>query len=259
MLNIIILGDNIMKNIYLNTESLSWKVFIKYFILATLLLVSFIFMKRFGIIRIAAEILCNLVLGGLNVFMIIQIINPKLNSCIVEELSFRSESLSVIIVPILIAAITRIFTNFLQVMPVLFGGRVVGIAKGQMNLSSFNPIERIFVGTIVGPFFEEFLFRVVFFVTITYILEYFDNKFNYSISERVFDLRSVICWIIIIADNILFSLSHIPNIGNFHLYFIGGVVDTIVYIKYGFYASWLSHGFYNYFRFAFIFTLLGVS
>lgn len=147
----------------------------------------------------------------------------------------------------------------MQVIPILFGGNVIGIAKGQMDMSKFSPIERIFVGTIVGPFFEEFLFRVVFFTTIAYISGFIDSKFDYKLSKKIFNLRSIVCWILIIVGNILFSLVHVPDVSNFHLYFIGGLIDTIIYIKYGFYASWLSHGFYNYFRFPLIFSLFGVS
>ena len=150
-------------------------------------------MEAFGIIQINSEILYNIVLSGLYIFIMIQAISPKLNKCIVNELNFRSESLSVIVIPILVAVITRVFTNILQLIPVLFGGEAIGIAKGQMNMDTFTPIEKIFVGTIVGPFFEEFSFRVVFFTTIAYIVGFIDNKFNYSISKKVFNLRSMIC------------------------------------------------------------------
>lgn len=248
-----------MENIYLNESRLSWKTFIKYFMAVILLSVSFIFMEVLGIIQIDAEILYSTVISGLYIFFIIQAINPKLNKCIVNEISFRSESLEVILIPILTAAITRIFINVLQAMPILFGGDIIGIAKGQINMSTFNPIERIFVGTIVCPFFEEFLFRVVFFTTIAYITGYIDYKFRFKISSKVFNIKSYFCWIIIIVGNILFSLSHLPDVSNFHLYFIFGIVFSIIYIKYGFYASWLCHGFCNYFRFAFIFSLFGVG
>ena len=134
------------------------------------------------------------------------------------------------------------------------GREVLAFGKG----IGFN-IERIFVGTIVGPFFEEFLFRIVFFTTIAYILGFIDNKFGYKLSKKIFNLRGMLCWILIIIGNSLFSLAHVPDANNFHLYFIGGVIDTIIYIKYGFYASWLSHWFYNYFRFAFIFSWFGVN
>lgn len=80
-------------------------------------------------------------------------------------------------------------TNILQVIPILFGGNVIGIAKGQMDMSTFSPIESIFVVTIVGAFFEEFLFRVVFFTTIAYISGFIDNKFGYKLSKKIFNIR----------------------------------------------------------------------
>lgn len=41
-------------------------------------------------------------------------------------------------------------------MPILFGGDAIGIAKGEMNMSTFSPIEKIFVGTIIGTFLKNF-------------------------------------------------------------------------------------------------------
>lgn len=113
-----------MENIYLNGSSLSWKTFIKYYIGAILLGEVFIFMKALGIIKIDAEILYSMVQSGVYIFIIIQVINPKLNKCIVNELSFRSESLVVIVIPILTAIIKRILTNILQVMPIYLGVRL---------------------------------------------------------------------------------------------------------------------------------------
>lgn len=248
-----------MENIYLNESSLSWKTFIKYFIVVILLGVSFIFMDLLGIIQIHAEILCIEVITGLYIFLTIQVISPKFNKCIVNEISFRSDSLVVIVIPILVAVVRRVITNMLQVLPVIFGGEVIGEAKGQLDMSSYNPIDKIIVGTIVGPIFEEFLYRIVFFTFIAYVIGYIDNRFEKNFLKKLFDFKSILCWIIIVVNGSLFSLVHLPDISNFHLYFIGGVVYSIIYIKYGFYASWLCHGFYNYFRFAFIFSLFGVS
>ncbi|WP_196000000.1 hypothetical protein [Clostridium sp. 1001271B_151109_B4] len=59
-----------MENIYLNESSLSWKKFIKYFILAILLGVSFIFMELLGSIQIDAEILYTTVISGLYIFLL---------------------------------------------------------------------------------------------------------------------------------------------------------------------------------------------
>ena len=97
-----------MENIYLNESSLSWKTFIKYFIVAILLGVSFIFMEVLGIIQINAEILFNTVISGIYIFFIIQVINPRLNQCIVNEISFRADSVEVIMIPILVAVIKKV-------------------------------------------------------------------------------------------------------------------------------------------------------
>lgn len=108
-----------MENIYLNRSSLSWKMFIKYFIVAILLGVSFIFMELLGIIQIDAEILYTTVISGLYMFFIIQVINPKRNKCIVNEISFRSDSLAVIVIPIWVAVAKRVISNVLQVVPMI--------------------------------------------------------------------------------------------------------------------------------------------
>ncbi|QAS61812.1 type II CAAX prenyl endopeptidase Rce1 family protein [Clostridium septicum] len=88
-------------------------------------------------------------------------------------------------------------------------------------MSSYNPIDKIIEGTIIGPLFEEFLFRIVFFTIITYIVGYIDNRFQKSFLKKLFDFKSILCWIIIVVNGSLFSLAHLPDISNFHLYFIG--------------------------------------
>lgn len=216
-------------------------------------------MEVLGFIKIDSKVLYDEVLCGLFMFLIIQVMNPKLNKCIVNELSFRSDSVVVIIIPILVAAAKRVLNNVLQVIPILFRGNIIGVARGQLDISTYSRIDKIFVATIVGPFLEEFLFRRVFFTSIAYIVGYIDNRLGKNFVKKIFNFKSIICWILIVINSSIFSLIHLPDASNFHLYFIGGVVYSIIYIKYGFYASWLCHGFYNYFSFAFIFRLLGVS
>ncbi|MEG2936521.1 MAG: CPBP family intramembrane glutamic endopeptidase [Clostridium sp.] len=120
-------------------------------------------------------------------------------------------------------------------------------------MSVYSPIEKILAGTLIGPFFEEFLYRVVFFTTIAYIVGFIDTKLNTKISEKVLNLKSIFCWGLIIFNNILFSLSHLPDLSNFHLYFVVGVVITVIYIKFGFYGSWICHGAFNYFSFKYLY------
>jgi hypothetical protein len=120
-------------------------------------------------------------------------------------------------------------------------------------MSSYSYFDRVFVGTLLQPCFEELLFRVIF-SSIAFAIGYFDSKFGSKVSSKVFNLKSILCWTLIIIGNTLFALMHLPDAGNFHLYFIGGIVDALIYIKYGFYGSWISHGLYNYFSLTFNFT-----
>lgn len=248
-----------MENVYLNNVSLSWKRFIKYCTLVSLLGIAFIFTEALGIIQVDSKILYDDLLTGLSIFILIQGMNPKINKCIIDEIKFRSDSIALVIIPILVAALKRVLNNILQVIPTLFGGNVIGVAKGQLDISTYTQIDKIVVAAIVGPFLEEFIFRIVFFTFIAYIAGYIDYRFGKKLLNRIFNFRSIFCWILIIVNGTIFSLIHLPNMSNFHLYFIGGVVYSIIYIKYGFYASWLCHGFYNYFSFSFIFSLFGIN
>ena len=248
-----------MENIYLDSSRLSFREFLRYILLTIALAIAFMSMELIGVRLIKAEYLINMLYEGMLVFILLQTISPKLNKRIVDEVSFRTDSIAAIIIPIVVAAFTRILTNVLQIIPTLFGGEVIGIAKGQVDMSSFTPLESIFSGTILAPFFEEFIFRVVFFTAIAYIVGFIDEKFGLKNSNKILNLKSAVCWVLMIICNILFSLAHLPDASNFHLYFIVGIMVTIIYVKYGFYASWLCHGFYNYFNFAFIFTLFGVK
>ncbi len=246
----------IIDNLYLTGKELTWKEFAKYYIVAILIACIFIPLKKFNVIQLDAENMYNIVFGIIYVLIIIQMISPRLNRCIINELSFRTGSINAIIIPIAAAIGTRLLTNILQVLPNIFGGNTIGIAKGQLNMSSYSPLDKMFVGTLLIPCLEELLFRVVFFTSIAYILGFIDTKLNSKISVKVFNLNSILCWTLIIINNVLFSASHLPDFSNFHLYFIAGIVNAVIYIKYGFYGSWISHGLYNFIHLNFIFRWL---
>lgn len=240
-------------NIYLKRTELSWTVFIKYYIWALLGGVFFIVLKVFNVIQIDPDNMYNLIYSILIVLVMVQTINARLSKCIIDEIGFRSESLTTIMVPVIAAIGTRVITDILQYAPTLLGRDAISIGKWQTDMSTYNPIEKLAIGTLLGPCFEELLFRVIFFISIAYVLGFIDTRCKSNLSSKVFNLRSAICWFLIIVNNIVFSLMHGPDISSFGLYFIGGVVDTVIYIKYGFYSSWISHGLYNYFSFIFIY------
>lgn len=247
-----------MQNIYLNSTPLEGGKLIKFGVAAFVFGVLFIYMEKIGIINNEAQRMFDLLWSSFGILVVLKSISPKLAQCIVNEFSIRQKSINAIIVPIIVGLSHRVLNNVLQVLPYLFGGEIIGIAKGQLRMESFNLVEKILVGSVLGPFTEEILFRIVFFTSILYIAGYIDNKFNKRFSDKVSNLKSILCWVLIIINGVLFSLFHEPDISNFHLYFIGGIAYSVLYIKYGFFSAWISHGIYNLVHLRFIFSLLGV-
>ncbi|WP_312700914.1 CPBP family intramembrane glutamic endopeptidase [Sedimentibacter sp.] len=246
-----------MNNIYLKNEKLSWKVFIWYYFVAYIVGLFFIMILALNnVIKIDLKTIYCFVFGLFGLLYLIQLINPKLNRCIVDELTFRTKSKNAIIMPILFAFGLRVFIDTLQFLPTIIGSDILEVAKGQLDMSSYSFWDTLFVGALLGPFFEELLFRVVIFTSISYILGFIDTKLNSQNSSKVFNLQSIFCWVIIILSNIIFSLYHLPDLSNFHMYFISGIVITLIYIKYGFYSSWISHGLFNLINLNFIYYLL---
>nr|DAV39032.1 MAG TPA: intermembrane metalloprotease [Caudoviricetes sp.] len=234
-----------MDNIYGSADELSWSELIKYTIIEMLGITFLIGLKKIGVISEIGIMVEDIVSVAL-VMILVQLINPKLSTYIIKEIKFRSESVKTVTIPILIAIATRVVIYVMQIAPTLWGGEAIAIAKGQVDMSTYRPIDRVLSGTIIGPGVEEFIFRAVFFTHILFFIGFLDSKMYTKLSCKVYDFRSIFCWMVIIINNILFALIHEPDITNFHLYFLTGVVNAIIYIKYGFYSSWISHGFFNY-------------
>lgn len=247
-----------MENIYLTSSKLTTKEFLKYYMLTLGLCIIFIVLQWVGVISTGCEFIIESIEALLIMLILLQVVSTKLSRCVLNEIKFRSESILAIIVPILAAILTRFTTDFLQALPMVFGGNYIGVGKGQLITSSFKFIDRFTTASLVGPFVEEFLYRVIFFTSIAYMVGFIDSKINKKLSVKVLDLRSLLCWVLIIINNILFSWLHLPDISNFHLYFIGGLVNTIIYIKYGFYGAWISHGSYNLLHLGFLYRWLAM-
>lgn len=247
-----------MQNIYVNSKPLEWRKLIKFGVVALLFGILFIYMDKIGILNNQSQTMFDLLWSSVTLLVVLKCISPKLAQCILNEFSIREKTIGAIIVPIIVGLSDRVLTNVLQVLPYLFGGEIIGIAKGQLSMESFNLVEKVLIGSVLGPFTEEVIFRIVFFTTVLYIAGYIDNKFNKRFSDKVYNLKSILCWVLIIINGVLFSLFHEPDISNFHLYFTGGIAYAIVYIKYGFFSAWLSHGIYNLVHLNFIFSLLGI-
>lgn len=100
-------------------------------------------------------------------------------------------------------------------------------------------MDNLFTAGILAPLHEEFIFRILFFAAVAWCLKE-HNK------EDVYNLNSKLCWRLILSNALVFSLIHGPNIYNFHLYGLGGLVTSILYLKYGYWAAVLEHFSFNF-------------
>lgn len=219
-----------------------FKIFFFLFVY-TVLIIILKYMKEFGIIRESYDYLCNSIEGLITLMLCIYLLNYNMYKCIINKIKITKVQLHTIAIPILLALIQRFIVDTLQIAPEFFGKERLTPGKGQLVFDSPTLFEDILSGLIVAPFIEELLFRVIFFMIITYVLKSIVK--NKDVSENILNLNNIYCWILIFINNILFSFTHIPDRNTFYIYFIGGVVDTVIYIKYGFFSSFLCHGVFN--------------
>ena len=230
-----------------------WKVFIISSILITVLAFTLIYMQKFGLIKESTDYLYSSTCILIILMSTLYSSNYDIYKYIMNKIKITRRQLFTIHIPICIALIERAFTNILQILPYLQGKGIIKPAKGQLVFNSPTILDKILSTSVVAPFLEEFIFRLLFFSVIAYLL----NKItkNKNISQKILDLDDISCWILIVINSILFSLMHLPDASNFHLYYIGGIVNCIIYLKYGFFSSVIAHSVYNLVHLNFIFKL----
>lgn len=120
----------------------------------------------------------------------------------------------------------------------------IDFTVGNNQAASSNLLmDELFRAGILAPLHEEFIFRVLFFAVAAKLVDWCFKKYN---NEDVYNLNSKLCWGLIILNACVFSLVHGPNIYNFHMYAIGGLVAAILYLKYGYWAAVLEHFSFNF-------------
>ncbi|BAU27108.1 CAAX prenyl protease-like protein [Aneurinibacillus soli] len=196
----------------------------------------------------------------------------NLRKAFMERLITSKDYISVISKPIVIGVITVFILEGTRYLPLIFNGDIIGIGSGQVkddgHLSRFA---NWFLTCIIAPSNEEFITRFLFYDGVCLLLlsmiaplprekvKTFNaaqmvlykmlNLFNIMIEifvQKIFQRSSKLgtCIYVIVASTV-FSILHKPDITNFHLYFLGGVVDWFFFLRYGLIASFLSHATFN--------------
>ncbi|WP_338450112.1 CPBP family intramembrane glutamic endopeptidase [Niallia oryzisoli] len=153
--------------------------------------------------------------------------------------------------PILLSVLMTFLVNLYRFVPYWLGHEVIGVGSNQVTTVEGITDIGLEIGSVVfGPFTEEFIFRYGLFAGVALFISYSlrNNILKYERYKKLFDQNKktiIITWLIL--TNILFALAHGPNVLNFPLYFITGVIDTLLFLRFGFLAAWISHGTFNLF------------
>lgn len=169
----------------------------------------------------------------------------------------------VILIPILVGYLLS-FLTYVNVYVFLLSGIEPTVGSGQYNedLQYFpSSLNFLFLGFFPAVN-EEFMFRFFTYSGLFLLLVNFvGTPYNKSFFKSFKDWYIKICekiyielfvnnnrfylagWLIITST--LFSLMHGPTVTNFHYYFIGGLVDGILFLRYGLLASIISHATFN--------------
>jgi membrane protease YdiL (CAAX protease family) len=156
-----------------------------------------------------------------------------------------------ICIPILVAIVMEFVLNIVQYIPFWLGHDVIKPGTNQVTtLKDFTEIGLLFSVSVLSPFSEEFFFRYLLYggLSLAIVKMANENKLIKKIHNELFiNKNQIYIWSWIILTNIGFALAHGPDILSFLLYFISGIVFSIMFLRLGFLAAWISHGSANLF------------
>jgi membrane protease YdiL (CAAX protease family) len=156
-----------------------------------------------------------------------------------------------ICIPILVAIVMEIVLNIVQYIPLWLGYDVIKPGANQVTtLMGFTEAGLLFSVSVISPFSEEFLFRYLLYggLSLAIVEAAKRNKLIKKIYNGLFINRNPkYIWSWVVLTNMGFAMAHGPDILSFPLYFISGIVFSIVFLRLGFLAAWISHGSANLF------------
>jgi membrane protease YdiL (CAAX protease family) len=156
-----------------------------------------------------------------------------------------------ICIPILVAILMEFVLSIVQYTPFLLGYDVIKPGTNQVTtLQDFTEIGLLFSVSVISPFSEEFLFRYLLYggLSLAIVKMAKKNRLLEKIyNESFINKNPIYIWSWIILTNMGFAMAHGPDILSFPLYFISGIVFSIIFLRLGFLAAWISHGSANLF------------
>lgn len=201
------------------------------------------------------------------IFSVVIFLNRDILKAVVKSFKrefVKSSSTNIVAVPVVVAVVKNLVISFTRHIPKLLGGEIIGIGSNQAVITvNTYTLEFVLFYCISPAVFEEILFRYLPYVGLAFILNLIVKLKNalkmqrmsievllYPVEKFRDDLfkhrktYAVVIWVVLTAT--LFSLAHGPNITNFYVYFVGGVIYGCLYIYYGLASSMIAHMMGNY-------------
>lgn len=190
------------------------------------------------------------------------IIYPNLRKKFYKQFIKTKELHLLIALPILISIIKLFLVYIYIYLPIFFNKDPVSIGSDQYVASeSLTSLGQFLLLGILGPFSEEVVFRylLLYLLPYTFFLYLYNERvlikrivsksvflFGKKIYKKMINIhRKVFITIWIILISCLFSLAHGPDLWSFPIYFMGSVIYSYLFLKYGFLPAWVAHGSYN--------------
>ncbi len=168
----------------------------------------------------------------------------KLKPYIKQGMAHKIKFTHVVFFSLVFGIIQRIFVEFMLKCQDYLG---IGFNIGSNQaLPTGSIYDVLFVTGIIAPFLEEFLFRVMLFTTVLILVKFIMRVRGQQAFDCVYNLKHPICICTILFSTIIFSIAHGPDITSFHFYALGGLIYSILYVKYGYLAAVLTHFSFNF-------------
>ncbi|WP_003542013.1 type II CAAX prenyl endopeptidase Rce1 family protein [Desulfotomaculum nigrificans] len=182
--------------------------------------------------------------------------------------------LKAVLIPLIFIFTVDYISYIIRYIPLIFGYQAIEVAAGQhtRNYGYLSIWSLLFKG-IFPAFNEEILFRFLPYNGLLLLVSFLYHERN-NISEpntkniifvllyKFFNFLTILSKIIyislfkekdtfatclwVLGFSFLFAMAHEPNIINFYLYFIPGVIFSVSFLKYGLLSSMICHAVSNY-------------
>ncbi|PFM65468.1 CPBP family intramembrane metalloprotease [Bacillus cereus] len=150
--------------------------------------------------------------------------------------------------PIILGFLMQAILSFVHVFCYWLTGSIIPVGSNQyISSESLSAVGEWIKVCLLSPFIEELLLRYITYIVFFWLLDKLKDKS--LVFRRVYDgsedKKKKFIYVWLLVSSYIFALGHGVNIINMWFYFLPGIVYGVLFIRYGFLASWISHSIFN--------------